>query len=703
VDPTRDGAVMRAAAARRVARLRRLIRHHDRLYYEHARPEIADAEYDALVRELRALEARFPALVTPDSPTQRVAGAATPAFQPVAHRVAMLSLDSVATSEEVVEFERRLARALPGVRPTYVCEPKVDGLGVALLYRHGRLVRGATRGDGRTGEGVTANLRTIRRIPAVLRGPLARLPEIEVRGEVFMPRRQFARLNRALETAGEATFANPRNAAAGAVRQKDPAVTARRPLEAFIYQLSYPERPPFRTHWDALAALAAAGLPVNPRNCRHQDLVSVRRYCGRLARERHRLRYEADGVVVKVDALDLQRRVGATGHHPRWAIAFKFAARQATTRVKAIVVQIGRTGALTPVAHVEPVELGGVVIRRASLHNEDEIRRKDIRIGDAVLLERAGDVIPAVVQVVRAKRPRGARPFRLPRRCPMCGGVAERLAGEAVRRCLRATCPAQVKGRLRHFGSRRALDITHLGPVVIDALVERGLVREFSDLYRLTPAKLASLPHFGARSARNLIDAIAASRERGLARLLNGLGIRMVGAEVARRLAERFGILDRLMAARGADLAAIPGIGPRIAASVSHFFSDAGNRRVCRRLKAAGVRVVERAVGWPAGRLSGKTFVLTGMLGGLGRAEARRLIEGHGGRVADAVSQRTDVVVVGEAPGQKLAEARRLGIRTVDERQFRRLVGRGAGRRPTGSPRRAIRLAHSRQARNHRP
>jgi DNA ligase (NAD+) len=678
VDPTGGGAVTRAAAARRVAQLRRLIRHHDRLYYERARPEIADAEYDALVRELRALEARFPTLVVEDSPTRRVAGAAAPAFRPVAHRVAMLSLDSVTAPEAIGEFERRLGRALPGVHPTYVCEPKVDGLGVALLYRHGRFVRGATRGDGRTGEDVTANLRTIQRIPAVLRGRLARLPEVEVRGEAFMPRRAFAGLNRALEAAGEPTFANPRNAAAGAVRQKDPAVTARRPLAVVFYQVSYPEVLPFRTHWATLAALAAAGLPSNPRNRRCRDLAAVRRYADEIARERDRLPYEADGVVVKVDALDAQRRVGATGHHPRWAVAFKFAARQATTRVEAIVVQVGRTGALTPVAHLKAVEVGGVVIRRASLHNEDEIRRKDIRVGDTVLLERAGDVIPTVVQVVRAKRPRGARHFRFPHRCPVCGGTAERLAGEAVRRCVRATCPAQVKARLRHFGSRRAMDITHLGPAVIDALVERGLVRDFADLYQLTPARLASLPRFGARSARNLIDAIAASRERGLARLLNGLGIRMVGAEVARRLAERLGSLDRLVAG-SAEVAGLPGVGPRIAGSVARFFGDAGNRRVCRRLQAAGVRVVERTVRPTAGRLSGQTFVLTGTLSGLTREQARRLIEARGGRVADTVSRRTDVVVVGAEPGQKLDAARRLGVRTVDERGFRRLVGAAAG------------------------
>jgi DNA ligase (NAD+) len=677
VDAT-GGGLTPPAAAQRAARLRRRIRRHDRLYYERARPEISDAEYDALVRELGALEARFPALVTPESPTQRVAGVAATAFRPVAHRVAMLSLDSVTRWEDVVEFERRLARGLPGVRPTYVCEPKVDGLGVALLYRRGRLVRGATRGDGQTGEDVTANLRTIRHIPAVLRGALARLPEVEVRGEVYMPRRAFARLNRALERAGEATFANPRNAAAGSVRQKDAAVTARRPLEAVFYQLSYPEVPPFRTHWESLAALGGAGLPVNRRNERCRDLAAIRRYVDRIARDRDRLPYEADGVVVKVDGLEGQRRAGATGHHPRWALAFKFAARQATTRVKRIVVQVGRTGALTPVAHVQPIRVGGVVIRRATLHNEDEIRRKDVRVGDAVLLERAGDVIPAVVQVVRAKRPRGARPFAFPRRCPVCGGVAERPAGEVVRRCVRSTCPAQVKARLRHFGSRRAMDVAHLGPAVIDALLARGLVRDFADLYQLTPAKLASLPRFGARSARNLVDAVAGSRARGLAPLLHALGIRMVGAQVARRLAEHFGRLDRIVAAGAAELSVVPGVGPQIAASIVRFFSDPGNREVCRRLQAAGVRVAERVARPTDGSLAGRTFVLTGTLAGLTREAARRLIETRGGRVADAVSRRTDAVVVGEGPGQKLDAARRLGIRTMDEARFRRLVGTAA-------------------------
>jgi DNA ligase (NAD+) len=591
----------------------------------------------------------------------------------------MLSLESVTTAAALAEFARRIRRTA-GAEPTYACEPKVDGLGVALLYRRGRFVRGATRGDGRTGEDVTANLRTIGGIPPLLGGPLARTSELEVRGEVFMPRAAFRRLNRALEAAGEPTFANPRNAAAGSVRQKDPAVTARRPLDVVIYQLSHPEPPALRTQSATLAALAGAGLPVNPRNRPCRDLTAVRAYCARIGRERDRLPYDADGVVVKVDALDLQRRVGSTGHHPRWAVAFKFAARQVTARVKSIVVQVGRTGALTPVAHLTPVELGGVVVRRATLHNEDEIRRKDVRVGDTILLERAGDVIPSVVQVVRAKRPRAARPFRFPRRCPVCGAAAERAPDEVVRRCVSARCPAQLKARLRHYASRRAMDIEHLGPAVIDALVERRLVRDCADLYGLTAATVARLPGHGARSAQNLVDAIAASRGRGLARLLNGLGVRMVGAEVARRLAAHFGDLDRLMRAAADDIEAVPGIGPRAAACVVRFFAAPANRRLCQRLRAAGVRVDEPRPRQAAGRLANRTFVLTGALAGYTRAEARRLIEARGGRVAHAVTPRTDAVVVGATPGRKLAAARRLGIRIVDEPAFRRLIV-GADRR----------------------
>jgi DNA ligase (NAD+) len=652
----------RAAAGRRVERLRREIRRHDRLYYGQARPEISDAEYDALVRELGELERSFPELVTPDSPTQRVAGAV--AFRPVAHRVAMLSLDSTGEPAAVREFERRVRQALPGERVTWVCEPKVDGLGVALLYRRGRLVRGATRGDGRTGEEVTGNLRTLPAVPATLRGALARLDEIEVRGEVFMARAAFARLNRALERRGEPPFANPRNAAAGSLRQKDPRVTARRPLDFFAYHVSDVSGPGFESHWQSLAACRAAGLPVNPRNVRTPRTEAVLAYAARLGRERARLPYEADGVVVKVDALAQQRRLGATSHHPRWAIALKFAARQATTRVRAIDVQVGKSGILTPVARLDPVEIGGVVIRNVSLHNEDEIARKDVRVGDTVLIERAGDVIPYVVQVVRARRPRGARAFRFPSRCPACGGLTLRPEGEAYWRCVNSACPAQLKERLRHFGSRRALDIEHLGEAVVAQLVDRGLVRDFADLYHLRPADLEALEGFGPKAARNLLDAIAGSRDRGLARLLNALGIRLVGEHVARLLARRARRLDRLEHASAGELARIPGVGAAIAESVVKFFADAGNRAVLRRLRAAGVRMTEAA---PAGRgpLAGRTFVLTGALAGLTRDEAAARIEAAGGRVSDTVSRRTDYVVVGDAPGRKLEDARRLGVRIL--------------------------------------
>jgi DNA ligase (NAD+) len=660
-----------ADAVREAARLRAEIRRHDRLYYEKNRPEISDAEYDALVRRLRDLERRFPALVTPESPTQRPGGRAAGPFARVEHRVAMLSLDSVTDAEGVRRFDERTVKTL-GRRPAYVCEPKLDGLGVALLYRRGRLVRGATRGDGRVGEDVTPNLRTVADIPGTLRGTLARLDELEVRGEVFMPKAAFGRLNRELERRGEATFANPRNAAAGSVRQKDPAVTARRPLNFFAYQVSYASGPAPSSQWAALAALRAAGLPTNPLNVRVAGVDAVLAFCARMAAERDRLPYEADGVVVKVDGVAEQRRLGSTGHHPRWAVAFKFAARQATTVVEAIEVQVGRTGVLTPVAHVRAVAVGGVTIRRVSLHNEDEIRRKDVRVGDTVLVERAGDVIPYVVQVTRPKRPR-SRPFRFPARCPACGGLTVRPEGEAHWRCVNAACPAQLKERLRHFGSRRAMDIPHLGEAAVAALVDRGLVRDQADLYALTAAQVRRLPGCAERSARNLVDAIAASRGRGLARLLYALGIRLVGEHAARLLAGRFRTLARLERASAEELAAVPGVGPRIAESVVKFFADAGNRRLLRRLEAAGVSTVEHAPA-AAGPLRGRTFVLTGTLPGLSREEARALIERHGGRVTDRVSRRTDYLVVGDAPGGKLAEARRLGVPCLDEAGLRRLT-----------------------------
>src|SRR6266850_6128592 len=494
----------RAEALQRISELREQIHHHDYLYYTEARPEISDAEYDALMRELRELEAAFPDLVTPDSPTQRVAGQSVDAFRPVAHRAAMLSLDNATSPDDLREFEARLGRTLPGTRLAYVCEAKIDGLGIALLYERGRFVRGATRGDGRVGEDITANLKTIRSLPMLLRGALGGVPELEVRGEVFMPRADFEQLNRTLQESGEGTFANPRNAAAGAVRQKDPAATARRPLDIFLYHVSRAEGLTFATYGETLEALREAGFKTNPLTEPCATIEDVIAYCARLESERDTLGYDADGAVVKVDSLEQQRRLGSTTHHPRWAVAFKFAARQATTVVQAIEVNVGKTGALTPVAKLEPVELAGVVIRNVSLHNEDEVRRKDVRVGDTVLIERAGDVIPYVVQTIVGKRPDGAAPFVFPDRCPACGGVAARPEGEAYWRCMNAACPAQLKGRLRHFGSRRAMDIEHLGEAAVEQLVDRGLVKDFADLYRLTVPQLVELERLAEKSAQNL-------------------------------------------------------------------------------------------------------------------------------------------------------------------------------------------------------
>ena len=664
-----------ADPAQRIAALREQIRRHDHLYYVEARPEVSDAEYDALMHELRELEARHPELVTPDSPTRRVAGQVAEAFVPVQHKVAMLSLDNATTDDQLREFEARLRRALPGAAFDYVCEPKIDGLGVALLYQEGRFVRGATRGDGRVGEDITRNLLTIRSIPRTLGRPLAAVRELEVRGEVFMPRQKFHELNRQLEEAGEPTFANPRNAAAGAVRQKDPQVTARRPLDILLYHVSAGDEALVSTHWETLEALRASGLPTSPRAARAPDIEAVVAYCARLEAERDALPYEADGAVVKVNSLEQQRRLGATAHHPRWAIAFKFAARQATTVVRAITVNVGKTGVLTPGAQLEPVELAGVVIRNVSLHNEDEVRRKDIRVGDTVLIERAGDVIPYVVKVIESRRPPDAVPWEFPTRCPACQSVAFRPQGEAYWRCTNSACPAQLKERLLHWGSRRAMDIEHLGESVVNQLVDRGLVHDFADLYALDVAQLVDLERLGPKSARNLADAIAGSRTRGLSRLLNALGIRLVGERAAQLLALRFGTIDALAAATEAEIGQIHGIGPQIAQSVARYFAEPRNRKIIDRLREAGVVTVEAAVPSGPRPLAGKTFVLTGTLVTLSRDAARELVHRRGGQVVGSVSKKTSYVVVGDNPGSKAEDATRLGVATLDEAAFLKLLG----------------------------
>ena len=665
-----------ADVSARLDELREQINRHNHLYYAEDRPEVSDAEYDRLWRELVALEQAHPELVTPDSPTQRPGGRRAETFTPVEHMVAMLSLDNAMTVEELQEFEARIRRAVPGLTPAYVCEPKIDGLGVALLYERGRFVRGATRGDGRIGEDISQNLRTIKSIPATLSGPLKGARKLEVRGEVYMPREAFARLNAGLEEAGQPVFANPRNAAAGAVRQKDPAVTASRPLAIFLYHVSVLEPPGFRSQWERLEALRQSGFPVNPRSQRAGTLDEVVAYCRTLEAERDALGYDADGVVVKVDDLEHQRRLGATAHHPRWAIAYKFTARQATTRVLGITINVGKSGALTPTAQLEPVELAGVTVSNVSLHNEDEVRRKDVRVGDTVLVERAGDVIPYLVQVVTDKRPPDAVPFTMPTHCPACGGLAARVEGEAVWRCTNTACPAQLKERLFHWGSRRAMDIEGLGEVIIGQLVDRGLVCDFADLYALDVDTLADLERLAKKSAQNLHRAIEASKTRGLTRLLNALGIRMVGERAAQFLAARFGSMERLVAASEADINEIYGIGPQIAQAVTIFLAEPRNRATIERLAAAGVVMAEEGHTEGPRPLEGKTLVLTGGLATLSRDQAKDLVLRLGGRITGSVSKKTDYVIVGEDAGSKVDDAKRLGVATLDEAAFLKLMGR---------------------------
>jgi DNA ligase (NAD+) len=657
-----------ASARRRADELRRQIARHDHLYYVEDRPEVPDAEYDALVRELRELEAAHPDLVTPGSPTQRVAGQVAEGFAAVEHVVPMLSLDNAASREDLVEFEARLRRAVPGVTFAYVCEPKVDGLGVALLYREGRLVRGATRGDGRTGEDVTANLRTIGAIPARLRGRLGACRTVEVRGEVYLGHAEFEALNARLEAAGERPAANPRNAAAGSLRQKDPAVTAGRPLGIFVYQLSHAEPWPYATQHEVLAGLRAAGFTVNPRVERCGSLDEAWAYCETLEAERDTLGYDADGVVVKVDRLDHQRQLGSTAHHPRWAVAYKFPARQAVTVIRRIAINVGRTGALTPSAELDPVRIAGATISRATLHNADEIERLDVRVGDTVVVERAGDVIPHVVRVLHDRRPAGSVPFAFPARCPVCDTETSRPPGEVVVRCENAACPARLRESLLHFGSRGAMDIEHLGEAVIEQLVARGMVRDFADLYRLRPEALAELERLAAKSAGNLVRAIDGSRGRGLSRVLYALGIRYVGERASRLLAEHFGRIDRLMAAGPAEIGEIHGIGPRIAESVAHFLAQPANRAVVEHLREVGVTLTEGDGGDGGPRpLAGRTFVLTGTLETMSRDEAKGRIVRRGGRVTASVSRKTDYVVAGREAGSKLDDARRLGVAVLDE------------------------------------
>ncbi len=637
------------------------------LYYVKDAPEISDAEYDRLLRALEALEAAHPELVTPDSPTQRVGAQPAKEFGTVHHRVPMLSLGNAFGHDEFREFDARVKRGLAQETDVeYVCELKIDGLAVSLTYLDGVLVTGATRGDGVTGEDITGNVRTVRAIPLRLRTPLP--GRNEIRGEIFLSRTEFDRINAEREETDEPPFANPRNAAAGSLRQLDPRVTASRKLTIFCYAVGETAGVTFTSQWELLEFLRASGFPVNPNVQVARTVDEVLAFCDHWETARRTLPYDIDGVVVKVNSVEQQTRLGFVSRSPRWAIAYKYAPEQAETVIDDIIVQVGRTGAVTPVAVMQPVLLAGSTVARATLHNEDEIRRKDIRIGDHVIIQKAGEIIPEVVRVVEDKRTGAERDFTMPDTCPVCGAAVERPEGEAVARCTGIACPAQLKQRIRHFVSRGALDIQGIGPALIDQLVEQGLVHTPADLFILTTAQLAGLERMGARSAENVVAAIHAAKTPTLARLLFGFGIRYVGETVADLLAAACGSLEELAKADEDVLRAIPGIGPQIAGSVALFFQQEQTAALLAELRAAGVTPInpERTEGGP---LTGQTFVFTGALS-VPREDAEARVRALGGKATSSVSKATDFVVVGEKAGTKADKARQLAVRILTEEEF---------------------------------
>lgn len=661
-------------ARRRAEALREQIDEANYRYYALDEPQITDAEFDALLRELIELEEKDPARRTPDSPTQRVGTAASERFVPFEHARPMLSLANAVSAEELRAFDERARRAAGG-DVAYVCELKIDGLAIALDYRDGSLARGGTRGDGRMGEDVTANLRTVKTIPLRLRPLSAGAPEfVEVRGEVYLRKSDFERLNAAREREGLPAFANPRNAASGGVRQLDPALTAQRRLSFYAYQLISDE--PLTSQWHSLRRLEVLGLPVNPNIERAASLEDVLAYCTAWEAKRDELDYEIDGVVIKVDDLALQERLGVVARDPRWAIAFKFKPREARTKLLDIVVSVGRTGTLNPNAVLKPVQIGGVTVKSATLHNIDYIESNDIRIGDTVLVTRAGDVIPRVVGPVIVERTGKERKFRMPDRCPVCGSDVDHPQDEAMSRCTNAACPAQVYERVRHFASRGAMDIEGLGDVMAQQLTELGLVRDIADIYKLDEATLATVPRTGKKSIENLLRNIDRSKVRGLARLLYGLGIRFVGTQTAAILAGDFGTIEAIADASEAELQRSEGIGPEVAGSVALFFKQRANREMIDRLQRAGIEMTAPKRVRPAdGKLVGKTFVLTGTLPNLTREDATGMIVAAGGKVTGSVSKKTDYVIAGDDPGSKLAKAEQLGITVLDENGLRKLLG----------------------------
>ncbi len=670
----------------RLQALRKQIEHHNHRYYVLDDPEVSDGEYDALMRELQALEAEHPELQDPDSPTQRVGAGPLAAFGTVEHAVPMLSLSNTFSKEELrAWYERNMVRRLGRDATGFVLEPKIDGLAVSLTYRDGRLAVGATRGNGLVGEDVTANIRTIRSVPLVLAdavtsapGPRrARVPPelIEVRGEVYLSRTAFNKINEERMAAGLPLFANPRNCAAGSLRQLDPRITATRPLDIFVYALGQVSENEPRSHWQALEWFRELGFRTNPYNRRCETIDEVVEQCAAWQERRESLEYEIDGVVVKLDNLDDQRELGAVGREPRWATAYKFPPTQATTRLLDIGVNVGRTGSLNPFAILEPVQIGGVTVKLASLHNDEDIRRKDIRVGDWVLVQRAGEVIPQVVGPVLSRRPPDAVPWTLPETCPVCGSPVVKLEGESMARCTgRLVCRAQLWETFKHWVSRGAMDIDGLGEKLLSSLMNAGLVKTPADLYGLTKDRLLGLERMGDKSADNILRSIEASKQRPLPRLIFALGIRHVGDQAAVLLTGHFGSLDALMAASETEIQAVEGIGPKIASSIVDYVADEGNRAQIERLRQAGLRFEHERAASREGQLSGLTFVVTGRLARATRGEIEARIKSLGGQVADAVTRKTDYLIVGEDAGSKLKKAESLGTKVLTEDDFEALL-----------------------------
>ena len=657
-------------AQARVEELRQLVNYHNYRYHVLDEPEISDAEFDALFQELLALENEHPELASPDSPTQRVGAGPLDRFGTVRHRVPMLSLANAFNADQLRAWAQRARNLLGRDVEGFVLEPKLDGLAVSLLYENGHLTVGATRGDGSVGEDITPNVRTIRTVPLALSGGAP--PVLEVRGEVYLSLKAFNRINEEQMARGDRLFLNPRNAAAGAVRQKDSRITARRPLDFIAYAVGQADGADLpRSHWDLLQRLGAYGFKMNPRNARVQTLDEVIERCAAWEHERETLDYEIDGVVIKIDDRSVHEELGYVGREPRWAIAYKFPPTQATTTLKEIGINVGRTGSLNPFAILEPVKVGGVIVKLATLHNEDDIARKDIRIGDTVLVQRAGEVIPQVIAPVVSKRTGNERVFEMPDRCPVCGAEVIKPEGEAMRRCTgAATCPAQRYELIKHFVSRPAMDIQGMGERLVAALIEAGLIRDPADIYALKKEQLVELERLADKSADNVLASIEGSKSKPLSRVLHALGIRYVGDRTAEILAEQFRSMDALLAASREHLIETEGIGPKIGESIFEFLHADRNLEVVEKLKAAGVNMAQGQTTLQEGPLAGTTWVLTGTLARSPRSQAEARIKALGGRVADSVTKRTTHVVVGDAPGSKLARAQQLGVPILDEAQF---------------------------------